>query len=278
MDIKSYIDSGILEQFVLGNTSPEETEEIIEFSKSYPEIKAEIEAIEDALLNYAKSHALEPSSNVKEKIMNSLGFDELSENDSQINNERELTPKPTFNAIKFIPNQKLFIAASLVLLGMSVIINIWLYNNWKNSKNQLAALSSENTLLTNNDKVQEAKYSDLENKMNVLFDADVKPVELKGLTLMPNAIATVYWNKNKGEVFLNVSNLAESTEEEQYQLWAIVDGKPQDAGVFNARDAIKGIVKMKDAARVSAFAVTIEKRGGSINPSLEKMVLIGEVI
>jgi len=278
MDIKSYIDSGILEQFVLGNSSPEQTEEIIELSNSHPEIKTEIEAIEDALLKFAESHAIHPSKDVKEKLMAKLGFDEPNKEVSYSSNERGLTSDSPLIIESKNPNYKLLIAATVLLLGTSLGINIWLYQNWKSSENQLAALSSENILLTNNDKVHQAKFSEMEIKMTVLLDTAVKSVELKGLTLMPEAMATVYWNKNKNEVFLNASNLAETSEKEQYQLWAIVDGKPQDVGVFNAADAINGLVKMKDAEKVTAFAVTIEKRGGSLNPTLEKMVLMGAVI
>ena len=95
---------------------------------------------------------------------------------------------------------------------------------------------------------------------------------------MPQAFATIYWNTSKKEVYINASQLQALAENEQYQLWAIVDGKPVDAGVFATEEVQKGIVKMKDAANVQAFAITIEKKGGSLAPTLEKMVLMGEVI
>lgn len=275
--MQAYIDSGILEQFVLGNTSPKETAKIIELSDSHPEIKAEIEAIEEGLIKFAEVFAKKPSDSVKDKLMAKLDSEELNQS-TKLDNERELNLNPLPLKSRSIPFYKYFIAASILLLGMSLIGNIWLYKNWKSSQNQVASLSSQNTFLTDNNKTQEAKYSVLENKVNILLNPEVKSVKLNGLPLMPQAVATVYWNASEKEVYLTAANLPENSENEQYQLWAIVDGKPVDAGVFNTSEALKGMVKMKNAGNVSAFAVTIEKRGGAISPTMEKMVLMGAVI
>ena len=58
----------------------------------------------------------------------------------------------------------------------------------------------------------------------------------------------------------------------QYQLWAIVDGKPVDAGVIN--NCI-GLCKMKKIDHAEAFAITLEKEGGSPTPTLNRNVCNG---
>jgi anti-sigma-K factor RskA len=62
----------------------------------------------------------------------------------------------------------------------------------------------------------------------------------------------------------------------EYQLWALVDGKPVSLGVFgpNAKDAVQ---QMETIEKAQAFAVTIEPTGGSVNPTMEKMVAMGGV-
>ena len=66
-------------------------------------------------------------------------------------------------------------------------------------------------------------------------------------------------------------------QENQYQLWAIIDGKPVDAGVFD--NNFKGLLKMKDVGTGAAtFAVTIEPRGGRQTPTLETMQVAGNVV
>jgi hypothetical protein len=42
----------------------------------------------------------------------------------------------------------------------------------------------------------------------------------------------------------------------QYQLWAIVDGKPVDAGIISLQKEIYKIQKMKSFGSAQAFAIT----------------------
>lgn len=274
MDIKAYIESGILEQFVLGNTSPEETLQVIELSKKYPEIQSEISTIEEGLISFAMSNAVNPSGELKGKILDSIHQSE--DLVTEVKETKTLSmpelPGKNRNITQFL------MAASLVLLGVSIIGNVWLYQKWNNTQTELSSLNLRNNLLVENDKVQQAKYAEIDSRLQLLTNPEVKSVKLKGLPLMPQALATIYWNTNKKEVYINASQLQALAENEQYQLWAIVDGKPVDAGVFATEEVQKGIVKMKDAANVQAFAITIEKKGGSLAPTLEKMVLMGEVI
>jgi anti-sigma-K factor RskA len=63
----------------------------------------------------------------------------------------------------------------------------------------------------------------------------------------------------------------------QYQLWALVGGKPVDLGVFDSgADTLTNIKEMKSLASADAFAVTLEPRGGSVNPTMDQMMVIGK--
>lgn len=67
-------------------------------------------------------------------------------------------------------------------------------------------------------------------------------------------------------------------EAHQYQLWALVNGKPVDLGVFDVKaDAEHILVKMKEIGGAQAFAVTLEKRGGVASPTMEQMIAMGGV-
>jgi hypothetical protein len=56
----------------------------------------------------------------------------------------------------------------------------------------------------------------------------------------------------------------------------MVDGKPVDAGVFEMKEG-PGMMKMKNIPRAEAFAITLEKKGGSQAPSLDKLYVMGKV-
>ena len=66
-DIKKYIESGILESYVLGLTTDEESIEVRELSEKNEEIRDEIEKITIALQNYASSKA--PAFNPMIKVL-----------------------------------------------------------------------------------------------------------------------------------------------------------------------------------------------------------------
>ena len=71
MDTKAYIASGILELYVAGQLSEKENQEVAEYANQYPEIKAEIIQIENAILSLAAASAPKkmPSfSTIKDKL------------------------------------------------------------------------------------------------------------------------------------------------------------------------------------------------------------------
>jgi anti-sigma-K factor RskA len=107
-------------------------------------------------------------------------------------------------------------------------------------------------------------------------DPNFKRVVMTGTPNSPQSLASVYWNENSKEVYLSIQNMKELARENQYQLWAIIDGKPVDAGVFDGNMA--GLLKMKEiGAGAVTFAVTIESRGGKPSPSLQTMQVAGNV-
>ena len=63
----------------------------------------------------------------------------------------------------------------------------------------------------------------------------------------------------------------------QYQLWAIVDGSPVDAGMITTDKGSYSIQKMKSFGKADAFAITLEKTGGSPTPTMSEMVVISEL-
>jgi anti-sigma-K factor RskA len=90
---------------------------------------------------------------------------------------------------------------------------------------------------------------------------------------------TVAFSPGKKEVMIDLSSLKMpvNDQEHQYQLWALVDGKPVDLGVFDSTDDRSGMKRMKSVSGAQAFAVTLEPKGGSVNPTMEQMMAIGSI-
>ncbi|MBL0183565.1 MAG: hypothetical protein IPP96_15250 [Chitinophagaceae bacterium] len=68
MNAQEIISSGILELYCTGLTSAVENAEVEQWVKQYPEVAAEIAAIQAGLEEYAQSHAIAPAPSVKEKL------------------------------------------------------------------------------------------------------------------------------------------------------------------------------------------------------------------
>jgi len=83
MDIKEYIASGILEQYVLGTISAEELLVVEQMAANHLEIKEEILSISYVLEKLAIENAIAPDETIKPFIMASIDFMERMESGEQ---------------------------------------------------------------------------------------------------------------------------------------------------------------------------------------------------
>ncbi len=163
-------------------------------------------------------------------------------------------------------------AAAILLLIGSIAFNFTYYNkyseadkNLQEANSQLAATMDSNNSMKEDMGIVQSKYSE--------------PVSLHGMGAAPDAAAKIFWMKNTGEVYVDPSNLPNIEQGKQFQLWAIVDGKPVDAGmILTSKKGDKyRIQKMKSFGKAEAFAITIEKEGGNPTPTMDKMVVMGKM-
>ena len=76
MTNKKYIDSGILEQYVLGVAGTEESKEVEMMAAANPGIQAEIEAIARSLEIFAKANGVEPNPVIKPFLLATIDYTE----------------------------------------------------------------------------------------------------------------------------------------------------------------------------------------------------------
>ena len=73
MNSNDIISSGLLELYALGLTSAEESEQVKKWLIEFPDVKAELMAIESAMESYAHANSIAPPTGVKERILNNIG-------------------------------------------------------------------------------------------------------------------------------------------------------------------------------------------------------------
>ena len=270
MDYKELIESGKLELYALGALDLQDQKEIADLLATDKDLKAEYDAIADALGVYGESVSEQPSMDILDRAKAQI---EAEEN-TTASATSETTKVVEMNASNSNATKWWAVAASLMLLA-SVGLNLKLNSDLTEVTNDYVALETQNQMMAAN--TVKFNESNIEtNKMIASLASGKMQRTYMGSTENYDGYeSAVYWDSESSEVILATNNLPTLSENEQYQLWAIVDGKPVDAGVFDATDRLATMKGINGEA--VAFAVTIEPKGGSVNPTMEKMVMIGNV-
>lgn len=271
-DINAYIESGILELYVLGDVSPAEKLQVEAMAAKHPAIKAELDEIERSMELYAEENAIEPAEHLRSRVLNSIVTNFA---DDRTFETQSIEPKD--NVIALVAPRtnnfyKYAFAACLALLLASVAITVSMYNKLQDSSNTIAALQSDKQHFANTVSLKEGE-------LEVLQDASFKFLKLQATPKAPTGSQiTVAWSPAKKKVWIDMKSLKmpENDKEHQYQLWALVAGKPVDLGVFDAKSDTADMKEMKSIALADAFAVTLEPKGGSPTPTMDEMMVIGK--
>ncbi|MBD2721025.1 anti-sigma factor [Hymenobacter armeniacus] len=301
-NIQDYIESGILEQYALGELSPAEQAAVEGMAARHPEVREELQQVQLAFGVYAEAHALTPPAGMRERVLHNVmaqiaapaanstpnaslraDVDAVAQNPTApvISTQpvgygeavnRTLTPAAE------APARSLWAMAASVALLLSLGANFLLYSRWKDASSDLVALQNEKARFATTTTVLNRQVGDLRQENQVLRNDEFRAVALAGTKTAPTAHARVLFNPATHKVYVDVKSLPALPAGKQYQLWALDKGKPIDAGVLTAATATgEGLQAMKDIASAQTFAMTVEPAGGSVNPTLSTMTVVGNI-
>ena len=275
-EIRSYIESGVLELYVLGDMSTEEKLQVEAMAQKHPAVQAELSEIEKAMEMYADAQSVEPSAQLRDRVLNSLLtnlVDDRNLRTVQHNAPAEAQVVSMQQRATTSIFYKYAFAASLLLLCISGVSLGIMYKRLQDSQQQLVSLRLNEQKFTR-------QVSFLNEEVNVFRDPSFRFIQLKGMPKTPSSALTVAWSAKRKKLMVDLSSakLPAPGQGKQYQLWAIANGKPVDLGVFDKTTADSADMKlMKPVASAQAFAVTIEPRGGSVNPTTDQMVVLASL-
>ena len=288
------IESGRLEQYALGDLDPAAQAEVEAQARRYPEVRQELDELLAGLGVYAEAHAITPPAGMQERVLSRV-FAEISASTTapvvaapvapvaEVPTMRVSASNPhvasAATAAVEAPRRSLWAIAASVALLLSLVGNALLYSNLTQTRSDLAVALGEQTRFANATQVMERRLSSTQDQLHVLRSPnEYKMVALAGTPAHPTAQARVLFNKVSHRVYLDVAQLPPLPAGKQYQLWALDNGKPVDAGMLTAATtAGDGLQQMKDIASAQAFAMTIEPIGGSAGPTLNTMTVIGNI-
>lgn len=279
MNVKEYIESGILEAYVLNTLSEKECNEVLANIAEYPELAAEVAAIETAMLDFAKANAKEPPAFMQDQIWNAI---ESENSKFKSQNTDYITPAaPVTKTIPLTPKpqQSWARAAVWVALATSALANFILLGQRNKATQEQVAMVQKVDSLSSQQKQLALLIDRYKKASDMLADTAMQTIVMHTMQPGHPMAATVYWSKANGEAYLSIDKLPMPPKGMQYQMWVIQNGKPVDMGVL-PNDLIASTGMDKVHMKVTdgqAFAISLEKEGGSPTPTAENIYVLGKV-
>lgn len=297
-NIQQFIESGILEEYVLGQLSAAEEAAVEAAAAAHPAVREELQQVEAAIGLYAEAHALAPPAGMRERVLDqvraqlaaptqkagvaatapALVAPTLTAYPTAAASEAVVRPLSSAPVAAVPTGRSVWAMAASVALLLSLGANVLLYSQWQDASADLVALQNDQARFATTTQVLEKQLGAVREQNTVLRSDDFRTVALAGTKAAPTAKARVLFNRATRQVYLDVKNLPALPAGKQYQLWALDNGKPVDAGTLATTTAVgDSLQQMKDIASAQAFAMTVEPEGGSVNPTLTTMTVIGKL-
>jgi anti-sigma-K factor RskA len=304
-DIQHYIESGILELYALGELSPAERAEVEAQAARHPEVRLELNEALAAVGLYAEAHALTPPAGMRDRVLGHVMASLNASNDAtgaaasvtpatsslraevdavaQARNTTDGSTSSGVRPIAAVPvaepaGRSMWALAASVALLLSLVGNFVLYSRWQSASSDLVALQGDQTRIAATQASYQQQLGAVRQQNAILRSDEFRAVALAGTPAAPTAKARVLYNPGTRKVYVDVRSLPALPAGKQYQLWALDKGKPVDAGMLATGTAAgDSLQQMKDIAHAQAFAMTVEPTGGSVNPTMSTMTVIGNI-
>lgn len=243
--IRIFLDTDLLEKYLLGTTSAEETMQVERYIAMYPAVRKTYNELQENLETFAKLHALKTPEGLKAKILNRI--------------KAQNTGRRKF--------QRYAVAASIAALlfaGSS-------YFFWNQNQN----LQDENVIVNNRIRTLEEdmkeQLEDVRNQFIVLNNPQTKKYAVNGNKKAKELKAVAYINPVKKLSYINVRNLPNLPDNQCYQMWAEVNGKMVNLGVIKNVDDKDRLRPLPYAENAVSY-ITIEPQGGNDTPTVKNIV------
>lgn len=280
MNIKEYIESGILEAYVLGALTEGERAAVEADMVMYPELAQEIAAIEAAMQSFAEANAEEPPAHMQQQIWNAIQQQSAPQSVPEPQPAQEAKPQPKPKVVEFAPpaapaRPSWQRAAVWAAVGVSVLTNFMLLSQRNKTKEEIALMTSQMDSLKASQQQVLAEYK---KGRDMLVDTSMKTVVMRSMQPGKEMTGMMFWSKVTGESYLTIHAMPMPEKGKQYQLWVIQDGKPVSMGVIDNNLVANAGMMYKIPMQVKggqAFAISLEKEGG--NPTPTEVMAVGAI-
>ena len=243
--IKIFLDSDLLEKYLLGTTDDQETLQVERYLALYPEVRETYNELQDNLETFVKLHAIKTPEGLKNKILARI----KSENAGRR---------------KFI---RYAIAASFAAV-MFAGASYFLWNQNQNLQEENVIVNNKIELLKEDMRLE---LEDVRNQFIVLNNPQTRRYNVKGNKNAKELKAVAYINPVKKLSYINVKNLPHLPADQSFQMWAEVNGEMINLGIIDEFVGKEKLLALPYADKAVSY-ITIERKGGNATPTVDNVV------
>ncbi len=252
--ITAFLNSGLLDKYLIGNTTVEETKQVELFISRYPEIENRYNNMQHNLEIVASINAIEAPQNLLNNILN------------------ELDDAPVVNLTKPKTSKKWYIfsiAASIVAFIFAGT-STYFYNQNQKLQNDTVVIDEEISDLRSDIAENNMMLDKVMRQLLKLNNPETEKYIIKGNSRAKDLKTVAYINPKEKTSMIDVVSLPDLPEEQCYQIWAELQGKMVNLGILDKADRqLRNIPYMEDALGLS---ITIESKGGTDTATIQNAV------
>jgi len=216
--LHNFLNSNLLNKYLVGDTSITETEEVEYFISNYPEVASAYDKLQDNLELIAKAGAVDT------KVI------QLVQN-------------------KKTPWYSIAASAAAVLFAVT---SFMLYQKNQNLVNENNIVAEEIFDLRGDIEKNNSRLSDLSRELNKLNNPDAKKYVISGNDRAKNLKTVAYINSVEKTSMIDVITLPQLPKDQHYEIWAELQDRMVNLGILDETDRkLKPIPYMEDALALS---------------------------
>lgn len=253
MEKDKFLQTGLLEQYVLGLTDEEESRLVEKFASAHPDVQAAIDQMQEGMDNFALQYAALPKDELRARAQRAVP-----------------PPKPKLSRFQRASN------ALLLLVALSFAVLAFSFHQGKVHEEQRRdELARQFADFREDCEAKKAALQQTQELYAFLNHEATTPVRLRGTKVDPTANAVVYMNLQVRTAYINTAPLSPPPDGKVYQLWADVEGKMISMGLIKADlDALQSVPFIDHAESLN---ITIEPMGGSELPTVALLLANGPI-
>jgi len=252
--IITFLNSDLLDKYLVGNTTAKEAEMVEAYIAKYPDVENAYDTLQYNLEVVAKSNAVEAPKDILTNILDALDN------------------KPVIE-LQNRPKQKSWsrfsVAASVAAL-LFAATSIYLYTQNQILHNETLVVDDEIFDLRSDIQQNNKMLSDIMQQFKQLNNPETHKYIMKGNDRAKNLKTVAYINPIEKTSMIDVVSLPQLPEEQCYQIWAEVQDKMVSLGILSETDS--QLIPIPYTENALGLNITIEPKGGNKNASIEKTV------